>query len=270
MTPREWAIQSVVLAYPSDYRAAHGSEIIEGLTEASADASRRRLSRHIASVFVHGWRTRVRAATGESRAETARQGVVLAVVAALGAALADAAGWRGWPYMFATGLLLTGLWAVLSDAGRLVRLFGGVAVVVAGHEFYDPYEIDLPLVGGFSVGIVVLVLALRWATGTKNPARYVGAVAVIGIAATILGGGLYPSTMYVLPMLLVVGLVAGAVDPRAAVAVTLIPVLVAVTRPEWTLHLQLDWGSVRLAAPMFLAVPAAYFHHRRNAPGHGT
>ena len=184
-----------------------------------------------------------------------------AIVVSLGAAMADAPAWRGWPYIFATGLLLGGAWALMSRGGLLVQALGASAVLVAGHEFYDPHQLVLPFVGEFSVGIVALVVALRLTASPQRPGRYIIAVAAIGMGITALGG-YYPSTVYALPALLIVGLLGASVDPRAAVAVAGVPMIVVMTRFDWMLRSWIDASTWPMTVAICLATLAVLNHLR--------
>lgn len=169
--------------------------------------------------------------------------------------------------MFATGLLLSGTWSLLSKASGTMKSAGAAAILFAGHEFYDPHQIVLPLVGAFSVGIVALVLGLRYTGGTRHPGRTVAAVAAVGISAAVFTGDL-PTTYYLLPALLIVGLLAAIVDARVAVAAVVVPVLVAVTQLETIVRVGSDRFTWQLAAAAGIGILATYTHLRqRDTPG---
>lgn len=261
MTPLRWAIERVVLLYPSDYRAARAADILNGLDEASEEAGELQMLGHVVSVAVHAWRTRVRVATGGRTLTSLRQGLVLALVVSLGGAITDARGFDGWPGLFATGLLLGGAWVSMAKLRPWGRLIGVAAVLVAGANFVDPHAITVPFIGQYSAGIVLLVFGLGLATRPSSPGRHIGAVAAVGAGLTVLGGS-YPTTQYLLPALMAGGLLIGLVDLRSAVAVAALPLLVTATRFSWVLDVGLSQFAWRAAAAVCLAGLMAFLHLR--------
>lgn len=249
MTLLRWAIDHVILLYPPDYRAARGDDIRNGLDEALEDATGLQMLGHVVSVAVHAWRTRVQAATEGRRFGALRQGLVLAIIVSLSAAITDGRGWDGWPNLFTTGLLLAGTWLSMANVGRWVRLIGLAAVLVAGHNFFDPHAIAIPLIGQYSAGIVLLVFGLRLASAGSRSSRHIRAVAAVGVGLSVLSGS-YPSTQYLLPALMIAGLLIGLVDPRSAIAVAALPLLVTATRFNW----MLDMGLLRFGWPVAAAI----------------
>lgn len=257
--------EKAMLLYPIEYRIARGDDIQAGLEQAFEESSAVVMVRHVLSVAVHAWRIRVQAATADRRSEVVRQGLTAAIVIVLGAAIYAAQGWQGWPYTFATAWLFAGAWAVMGSGRLPIRLAGVAAIVVAGREFYDSHQVTLPLLGEFSVGIVLLVIGLRFATAGRRPGRYLLAVAAVGIGFNVVGG---PSYAFIsgLAVFVVLGLVAGTVDPRAAVATAATFPLVALTRPTWWLGSGFfDRDGWWLAAALTLAAFNVVLHLRRDA-----
>ncbi|MGA7272816.1 MAG: hypothetical protein WB239_17215 [Acidimicrobiia bacterium] len=266
MTLPRWAIERVILLYPPEYRAARGDDIRNGLDEASHDAAGLQMLGHVVSVAVHAWQTRAKAATEGRRFGALRQGLALAIVVSLAAAITDGRGWDGWPNLFATGLLLAGAWMWMANVGRGGRLIGLAAVLIAGRNFSDLHAITIPLIGQYSAGIVLLVFGLRIATAGSRPGRHIGAVAAVGVGLSVLSGS-YPSTQYLLPALMVAGLLIGLVDPRSAIAVAALPLLVTATRFNWMVDVGLAQFAWQVAAALCIASLMTFVHFRGNMFG---
>jgi hypothetical protein len=121
----------------------------------------------------------------------------------------------------------------------------------------------VPFLGEFSVGIVALASLLRFTPTSLAPRRYLATIAGIGLVHTSLGSP-YSTMKYLVPALMVVGLLVGLLDPRAAVAVTLTPLLEGITRFEWRAF---GPSSGQVVALSILASTALIVALRRHPSG---
>jgi hypothetical protein len=247
----------LLLAYPPDYRAAHGEEIIGTLLEAASPTQRSPSGREATGLLLGGLRTRARQASAASPprvwSEGLHLGVLLIVLANLSQALELARG--PWTVLVAVGAV-----AVLRGWTRTAMVATALAALAAARPLLPPVELpwwlpgygDWSAVARYAVPVAVLAV-LAWPRGSRPRPR-----SWWWLLLPIVHLALPPVSQPWLVAGLGVGLLAavlvvtvGALDPRPAVAtaVFLLPGLFHAAE-------YLGEGGASTSALVYLAVVA--------------
>jgi hypothetical protein len=216
----------LLLAYPPDYRAAHGEEIIGTLLEAASPTQRFPSGREATGLLLGGLRTRARQAAAASPPRVWSDGLHLGVLLIVLANLSQALELGRGPW---TALVAVGAVAVLRGRTRTAMVATALAALAAARPLLPPVELpwwlpgygDWSAVARYAVPVAVLAV-LAWPKGSRPPPRPrswwwlllpVVHVAFPPVAQPWLVGGL---GVGFLAAVLVVTV--GALDPRPAVA----------------------------------------------------
>jgi hypothetical protein len=235
MSPRlERCYRWLLLAYPPEYRAVHGEEIIGTLLEASPPTQRLPSRREATGLLLGGLRTRARQAAAASPPRVWTDGLQLGGLLIVLANLSQALELARPPW---TALIAVGAVAVLRGWIRSAVVATALAALVAARPLLPPVELpwwlpgygDWSAVARYAVPVVVLAVLAWPQAGRARPRSWwwlllpVVHMALPPVEQPWLVAGLGAG---LLGLVLVVAV--GALDPRPAVAaaVFLLPGLV--------------------------------------------
>jgi hypothetical protein len=246
----------LLLAYPPDYRASHGEEIIGTLLEAASPTQRFPSGREATGLLLGGLRTRARQAAAASPPRLWSDGLHLGVLLIVLANLSQALdlGWGPW-----TALVAVGAVAVLRGWTRTAMVTTALAALAAARPLLPPVELpwwlpgygDWSAVARYAVPVAVLAV-LAWPKGSRPrprswwwlllPIVHLALPAVQPWLVAGLGVGLLAAMLVI---------TVSALDPRPAVAaaVFLLPGLFHAAE-------YLGEGGASTSALVYLAVVA--------------
>jgi hypothetical protein len=247
----------LLLAYPPDYRAAHGEEIIGTLLEAASPTQRSPSGREATGLLLGGLRTRARQAAAASPPRVWSDGLHLGVLLIVLANLSQALELGRAPW---TAVVAVGAVAVLRGWTRTAVVATALAALAAARPLLPPVDLpwwlpgygDWSAVARYAVPVAVLAV-LAWPKGSRPRPRSwwwlllpVVHVALPPVEQPWLVAGL---GVGLLAAVLVVAV--GALDPRPAVAaaVFLLPGLFHAAE-------YLGEGGMSTSALVYLAVVA--------------
>jgi hypothetical protein len=165
----------LLLAYPPDYRAAHGEEIIGTLLEAASPTQRFPSGREATGLLLGGLRTRARQAAAASPPRLWSDGLHLGVLLIVLANLSQALDLGRGPW---TALVAVGAVAVLRGWTRTAMVTTALAALAAARPLLPPVELpwwlpgygDWSAVARYAVPVAVLAV-LAWPKGSRPRPR---------------------------------------------------------------------------------------------------
>jgi hypothetical protein len=248
----------LLLAYPPEYRAVHGEEIIGTLLEAASPAQRFPSGREATGLLLGGLRARARQAAAASPPRVWSDGLHLGVLLIVLANLSQALELARAPW---TTLMAVGAVAVLRGWTRTALVATALAALAAARPLLPPVELpwwlpgygDWSAVARYAVPVAVLAVLTRPKGSRPRPRSWwwlllpIVHVALPPVEQPWLVAGL---GVGLLAAVLVVAV--GALDPRpvVAAAVFLLPGLFHAAE-------YLAEGGATTSALVYLAVMAA-------------
>jgi hypothetical protein len=165
----------LLLAYPPDYRASHGEEIIGTLLEAASPTQRFPSGREATGLLLGGLRTRARQAAAASPPRLWSDGLHLGVLLIVLANLSQALDLGRGPW---TALVAVGAVAVLRGWTRTAMVTTALAALAAARPLLPPVELpwwlpgygDWSAVARYAVPVAVLAV-LAWPKGSRPRPR---------------------------------------------------------------------------------------------------
>jgi hypothetical protein len=225
--------QRLLVTYPTDYRAAHGDEILSTLLEAAAPTQRFPSWRESTSLLLGGLRMRARQAAKESPRRLWTDGLHLGVLLVVMVNLGGAMEMLLPPW---TALLAVGALAVLRGWGRTALAATAIAALAVARPLLPPIGLPWWLPGygdwaavGRYVWPAVVLAVLAWpGVGRLRPRSWWWLLLPAAQAALPLvepPWSLIKAGAEVGLLLAVLVVAVGALDPRPAIAaaVYLIP-----------------------------------------------